>query len=145
MTDNDEQWADDHGYQRGLCPRCKRVLWSDTGEFSCPCEKTEEDGDVTCSWCGNWLDPEKLTIYDSSRDYSTVEHNGGNYHAYCLDEYRESLPKYCEVTIMITYAISEADPVKAKRIVAEHDFTITGHEVIMIDNDYDVEEKIEEP
>jgi len=30
-----EEWADDHGYQKGSCPRCHRTCWSDTGRFEC--------------------------------------------------------------------------------------------------------------
>jgi hypothetical protein len=33
----DEFGDDDHGYQRGKCPRCGRVVWSDTCRFECVC------------------------------------------------------------------------------------------------------------
>ena len=30
-----EEWGEDHGYIRGRCPRCHRILWTDTGYFEC--------------------------------------------------------------------------------------------------------------
>jgi hypothetical protein len=35
MTDEDREWADDHGFQSGRCPNCWATMWSDTGVFDC--------------------------------------------------------------------------------------------------------------
>jgi len=34
-TEERDEWADDHGYTRGRCPNCHRIVWSDTGYFEC--------------------------------------------------------------------------------------------------------------
>ncbi len=35
MSDDMQEWAEDHGYERALCPHCKSVYYSDSRE-PCP-------------------------------------------------------------------------------------------------------------
>ena len=37
-----EQWAEDHGYKRGKCPRCRRTIWSDS-LMECSCGWAENE------------------------------------------------------------------------------------------------------
>jgi hypothetical protein len=49
-----------------------------------------------------------------------------------------------EVTVTVTYGITAESPTAAKQVAILHDFTIPGHDVLMVDYDYAVEESEEE-